>query len=129
MVNSSKKLLSSHHPKKHYHSFHYAFSGIRQVFVNERNFRLHIIIALFIIGLGFYYGISATQWIVLTLTIGLVLVCELTNTIVEDLLDIVSPAYSEEVKVLKDIAAGLVLISAIVAIVVGALIFIPVIFL
>ncbi len=129
MTSTSKKIIASHHPKKHYNSFRYAFSGIRYAFLQERNFRFHLLISISIIILGFFYGLNYIEWAIIAFSIGLVLICEMINTLLEDLMDFVSPAYSEEVKVIKDISAGFVLISSLTAVVAGLLIFIPKIFL
>ncbi len=128
MTSTSRKIIASHHPKKHFNSFRYASSGIRYAFLHERNFRLHLLIAVSIIILGFCYKLQIIEWTIISFSIGFVLVCEMINTLIEDLMDFISPAYSEEVKIIKDISAGFVLVSALTAIVVGLLIFIPKIF-
>ncbi len=128
MSVNSKELLRSHHPKKHYGSLVYAAYGIKHVFLNERNFRFHLLIGLLILILGCLYKINKIEWTIVILTIGFVLVCELINTIIENLMDIVSPAYSQEVKAIKDMSAGFVLVSAVVAILIGIILFTPKIF-
>jgi len=129
MSKYSQEIFKSHHPKKHYNSFSYAISGIRHALVNESSFRLQILIAASVLILGFFYHLTFVEWSLLILTIGFVTVCELINTLVEDIMDFLSPAYSVEVKIIKDLSAGFVFISAAVSVVVGLLIFAPKIFL
>ena len=128
MSINSKSLLASHHPKKHYNSLVYAVYGLKHTFMSERNFRLHLLISLAVVTSGFFYKLSDIEWIIIILTIGFVLVCELINTIIENLMDIISPAYSFEVKAIKDMSAGFVLVSAVVAVLVGIILFTPKIF-
>lgn len=122
-------MLKSHHPKKHYNSLNYALSGLAHAVINEGNFRLHGLIAVCVLILGFFYSLSTIEWALVILLIGFVIVCELINTLIENLMDFISPAYSDEVKIIKDLSAGFVLVSAITSAVVGLLIFIPKIFL
>ncbi|MBP6980054.1 diacylglycerol kinase family protein [Candidatus Curtissbacteria bacterium] len=128
MTSTTRKIISSHHPKKHYNSFRYAFSGIKYAFLQERNFRFHLLISVSIIILGFFYDLNYIEWAIVSFSIGLVLVCEMINTLLEDLMDFISPAYSDEVKIIKDISAGFVLVAAVIAMCNGLLIFIPKIF-
>ncbi len=93
--------------------------------MQERNFRLHLFIAICVITLGYFYKLSPVEWGVVVISIAIVLICESINTIIEDLMDFISPAYSEEVKNIKDLSAGFVLISALSAVLVGIVIFVP----
>jgi diacylglycerol kinase len=69
--------------------------------------------------------ISRTDWLAVVLAIGLVLVAEATNTALEELVNFVSPEYHKQAGIVKDVAAGAVLLAAIIALVVGLLVFIP----
>ncbi|MEI8123705.1 MAG: diacylglycerol kinase family protein [bacterium] len=73
--------------------------------------------------LGFYFGITQSEWISLIIVAGLVLVSEAFNTAIEIDIDLTSPDFHPYAKDTKDVAAGAVLISAIIAIIVGILIF------
>lgn len=127
-MNRAKKILLENHPKKHYNSIGFALSGLSHALEHEQNFRLHILLGIVVVITGFVFGISALEWIVLILTIGFVLVCELINTLIENILDLLLPDYSEDVKSIKDLSAGFVLISAIVSVLVGIIIFVPKVF-
>lgn len=104
-------------------SFRYAWRGIWTVFVHERNMRVHGFVALVAVVLGYCYEISAGEWIAIVLCIGLVFVLEIINTAIETLVDLVQPNHDPLAGKVKDIAAGAVLVGAIVAVVVGIIVF------
>ena len=105
--------------------FGYAFRGIYQSLISERNIRIHWIIAAVITILGVYKGLSITEWCLLFLFFALVIATEMINTALENLVDIISPEYSLKAGKIKDISSGAVLVTAIFAIVAGCFIFIP----
>lgn len=109
-------------------SFIHAFNGLKMAFRKEPNFRIHAVTTIMVIAAGLYFKLSTTEWLAIIIVIGLVLVTELLNTAIENIADFISPERHEKIKTIKDIAAAAVLISAIVALVVGLLIFIPKIF-
>ena len=75
---------------------------------------------------GLYYDVSISEWCILLLTIGVVLFAELMNTAIEQLADYSCEGkYNELIKKVKDISAGAVLVLAIVALVIGGLVFRP----
>jgi diacylglycerol kinase len=106
-------------------SFSFAFDGIVQVIRGQRNFRIHLVFALIVIISGYLFSISTTEWCIVLFTIGLVLSMEVFNTAVEKLVDFISPGFHPMAGKIKDIAAGGVLITAIAAILIGLIIFIP----
>ena len=87
-------------------SFRFAFSGLWYVLRTQRNARVHLIIAVLVILLGLWLGLSLTQWAVLVLTIGFVMVSEMLNTVAETLVDLINPGYHPLAKVIKDVTAG-----------------------
>ena len=106
-------------------SFSYAFSGIAYAFKTQFNFKFHIA-ALLIAGItGWYFRLAVSEWLWLVAASGLVIVAELFNTAIEVLVDLVSPAYHEKAKVVKDVAAAAVLLAALTAIIIGLAVFIP----
>lgn len=105
--------------------FRFAFSGLGYVLRTQRNMRIHLSIAAVVIALGLWLDISLDQWALLALTCGFVLVSETVNTTIEKLVDIVCPDYHPLAKVVKDVMAGTVLLTAIIAVIVGLLILGP----
>lgn len=106
-------------------SFGYAFNGLKMLFTNEHNAWIHFFAGIFVIIAGFLLQISIFEWIVLFIVIGFVFALEAINSSIERLSDFVSPEKHEQIKVVKDLAAAGVLISALTAFIVGILIFIP----
>jgi len=102
--------------------FVYAWRGIAAG-ATGRNFRVMLAAAAFVVALGFFFEISGVEWALLTLAMGLVLSLELLNTAGEKLVDILSPDHDPRYGMVKDILAGAVLVAAVVAAVVGALVF------
>jgi len=106
-------------------SFRFAFSGLKYAWCTQRNTRIHLAIAMGAVGLGLWLDISTTEWAILTLTIGFVLVSEMINTIVEALVDWISPGFHPQAGMVKDLTAGAVLLGAIISVIVGLLILGP----
>lgn len=111
--------------KKRIKSFGYAFQGIGNFIRKEPNAWIHFTAVVVVTSLGIYYGISATEWCIVILCFGLVLMAEAFNTAIERLVDLVSPDFHPLAGTIKDVAAGAVLLGAIAAAIVGCIIFIP----
>ncbi len=103
----------------------HAFDGLESVFLSERNFRIHLLIAFLTILLGFYLNLSSTEWIWIIVCIGAVLTAEVFNSAIEGLVDMVQPNQHPVAGKIKDISAAAVFLSALAAVVIGALIFFP----
>ncbi len=106
-------------------SFGYAINGIKEAIKNEPNIRVHLIIGLIAVIVAYFLKFNRTEWIILVFTISFVLNLELINTALEAIVDIVSPQIQRKAKIAKDVAAAAVLISAILAIIVGLFLFLP----
>lgn len=106
-------------------SFKYAFSGLLTSFKSERNMKIHVFIMILVIIAGIILDISLMEWILCIILFGAVISSELMNTAIENLVDIVMPYRNEKAKIIKDIAASAVLVWAIVAVIIGIIIFIP----
>ncbi len=114
--------------KKRIKSFGYAFQGIGSFLRKEPNAWIHCTAVVVVTSLGLYYGISATEWCIVILCFGLVLMAEAFNTAIERLVDLVSPNFHPLAGTIKDVAAGAVLLGAIAVAIVGGILFIPYIF-
>ena len=111
--------------KKRIWSFIYAGRGIKAVFESEINMKIHIVVASLVIILGFVLKIKTSEWAASLLCIALVFGAEMMNTAIEKVVDLASPAVHPLAGKAKDIAAGAVLICAIIAVIIGLLIFAP----
>ncbi|MGM0921121.1 MAG: diacylglycerol kinase family protein [Bacillota bacterium] len=106
-------------------SFSYAWDGIKSTFGSERNFQIHTVICILVTAAAFFYHITLTEWLIVLFLMGGMLSLELMNTAVERLVDLVTAEYHPLAKAAKDAAAGAVLIYAVLAVIIGLIIFIP----
>ncbi len=107
-------------------SFKFAWTGISYAFQTQRNFRIHVIVGLFAIGLGMSLKLNSVEMAIVGLTIGAVLAMELLNTAIESVVDLtVKQSYHELAKIAKDCSAAAVLISALAAIGVASSLMLP----
>jgi diacylglycerol kinase len=104
-------------------SFTHAGRGLWIFLKTTHNAWIHLAIFVAVILLGIYFNITHVEWMILVLTGGLVIISEAFNTAIEIDIDLTSPGYHPYARDTKDVAAGAVLISAIIAVVVGILIF------
>lgn len=104
-------------------SFSYAFKGLKFAIDNERNMRIHLIASLFVVQFGFLYNLKTYQWVYISIVIGLVITAELVNTAIEALVNMQTQSYTPLAKIAKDVAAGAVVIMALVAVIVATITF------
>ncbi len=123
--NKSRKKGLSRFLKKRAKSFKNAFSGLRILVKFEYNARIHLVVLVFVIIAGILLRVSPAEWLFIAFAAGLVLMAESFNSALENLSDEVSSYYSRKIKRAKDVAAAGVLISAIVALIVGIIVFLP----
>ena len=106
-------------------SFRYAIRGIYVFIKTQPNAWVHLVGALIAIFLGIYLKINEGEWLSLIIVTGLVLITEAFNTAIEFDIDLTSPEYHPYARDTKDVAAGAVLISVILASIAGLIIFLP----
>jgi diacylglycerol kinase (ATP) len=104
-------------------SFNYAFEGIIHVLRTQRNLRIHFAIAIAVIAAAIALGVQRLELIGLLIVIAFVLVAEMINSAIEGAIDVSTTSFDPNAKLAKDIAAGAVLISTVLAVAVGYLIF------
>lgn len=102
-----------------------ALAGIALLLKNEHNSRVHLLATVLVILLAFYLSVSTLEWALLTIAITMVWSAEAFNTALEYLCNKVSPEHDQLIGQAKDVAAAAVLLTAIGAVVLGALVFIP----
>lgn len=128
MKNKGKMIELKRKRKKLRNSFKYAFEGIVEAYKAEQNLKIHFFIMTLVIIAGFIFKISAMEWMVCLLLFAIVISLELVNTAIETTVDIAMPEINEKAKYAKDIAAGAVLFSAIISVIIGLIIFLPKVF-
>lgn len=121
-MNDSKEKFSI---KRRIGSFRFAWEGFKRFIRSEHNTWIHIAVTLAVIGFGAYYKISRMEWVAVCIAIALVFSAEILNTAIEKLCDVVMPEKNESIKHIKDISAAAVLLCAVIACVIGLLIFLP----
>jgi diacylglycerol kinase (ATP) len=117
--------MKDNYLKQRIRSFGFAFAGIAAFLRSEPHARIHAIATVVVVAAGAYFHIQAIHWIAILVVIALVWITEMFNTVVEKIMDHVAPDYHPRVKWIKDVAAGAVLVASIIAVIVGAVVFIP----
>jgi len=106
-------------------AFIHAFNGMKYFSLHERNGKIQLSVAVITIAASVILRLSTAEWMMILLCIGMVLGFEMVNSAVEKLCGIVHEEYHPVIKVIKDVAAGAVLWSAIISIIIGFIIFLP----
>ena len=106
-------------------SFKYAFEGILSFFKSQPNALIHLLFTVVVFVAIIFLNVPIHEIIILVLAIGFVWVAEIFNTVIESIMDHVSPAQHPSVKYIKDVSAAAVLVAAITAAIAGLLVFIP----
>lgn len=106
-------------------SFYYAGAGIRRFLQREHNAWIHLAATMVVVIVAWILKVSGPEAIALTVVTGLVWITEMLNTCLERMADLISKERHPEIKFIKDLAAGAVLVAAVVAVIVGLIIFIP----
>lgn len=106
-------------------SFGHALRGVKTLLVTQPNARIHLVAACAVTVLGWSLRLSALEWAVIALTVGMVIGAEALNTAIEFVVDLASPEWHALARDAKDVAAAAVLLGSLAAVVVGAIIFVP----
>jgi diacylglycerol kinase (ATP) len=106
-------------------SFRYAWQGVVALFRTEHNAWVHGGLTIAALLLSFYLRISTIEWLVVILSILIVWVTEIINTAIEKAMDFISPEIHPQIKLVKDLAAAAVLVSAVATLLIGTIIFLP----
>jgi diacylglycerol kinase (ATP) len=106
-------------------SFGFALAGLKHMVATQHNFKIHLVISLVVVIAGFGLQISNDDWRWLIIAMGLVLAAETLNTAIELACDTASPDFHPLVQKSKDVAAAAVLLTAVVAAIIGVMTFLP----
>jgi undecaprenol kinase len=117
-----------HRVKSFLHSMKHALRGLGYALKNEKNFQNEIFFGLVVVVAMVYFHVTRAEMIVLFLIICGVLVMELLNTIMERVVDILKPRVHPYARLIKDLMAASVLVTSILAVIIGVIIFVPYIF-
>jgi diacylglycerol kinase len=103
----------------------FAAKGAFLLLRNEASIKVQAVIAVLVTIAGFYFKLSATEWIMQIFAIGLVMSAEGLNTAIEEMANFVHPDFHKQIGYIKDIAAGAVFFTFLTAMIIGCVIYIP----
>jgi diacylglycerol kinase len=106
-------------------SFVFAFNGLKILFKEEHNSRIHLVATGFVIIASIFFELNTYEWIAIIFSIGLVFIAEIFNTAIENIADFLTTENNNKIKIIKDLSAAAVLISALTALTIGLIIFLP----
>ncbi|WP_442846111.1 diacylglycerol kinase [Leeuwenhoekiella sp. H156] len=109
-------------------AFKYAFKGAFYLVRTEASIKVQVFCALVVCFLGFYLDITPIEWCIQLLAIALVLAVEGLNSAIEKIADFVHPDYHKKIGIIKDVSAGAVTFAAVIAAIIGFIIYIPYLF-
>lgn len=111
--------------KKRIKSFGYAFAGIKVLFREEHNSWIHAAATILVVAAGIFFHISQLEWVAVLIVIGMVFSSEIINSSLERTADFVKAERDDRKRDIKDLGAAAVLVSAIIAALVGFIVFLP----
>lgn len=118
-------MASMIHSKKLFVSFKFAFEGLSHALSHNQNLRIHFVIAIIVILASIYFRVNPFEMGILGVMILLVISAEMINTAIEEMVNLIANDHRKEAKIAKDVAAGMVLVTAFGSIIVGVLVFTP----
>ena len=109
-------------------SIRYACNGIKRFVMQEPNAKIHLVATTILSGAIIYFNIKGIELMALIIVTGFVWVAEAFNTVIETIMDFISPQYHSRVGLIKDISAGAVLLAVFTALLTAAIVFFPKLF-
>lgn len=106
-------------------SFGYSVEGVLHALKHNRNLRIAFTLGAIVLVLGWYLQVNSYEMVILVITVFMVIAAEMINTALEEMVNLITSEHKEEAKIAKDVAAGMVLVAAIGAVIVGVIIFSP----
>lgn len=106
-------------------SFGYALEGFLHALMQNRNLRIHLVIALTVVILSIFFRINRYEMSILGIVILLVISSEMINTAIEEMVNLITSEHKKEAKIAKDVAAGMVLVAAVGSVIIGSIVFTP----
>jgi diacylglycerol kinase len=110
---------------KHTVSFKYASNGILWLLKTQKNYRIHVALSVLAIILGWFLMLSYNEFLIVITYIVFGLAIEAVNSSIEVACDLIDTNPREDIKIVKDVAAGAMLIFAIGAVVISVIIYVP----
>lgn len=114
--------------KKKLIGFSFAFQGLWEVLKTERNFRIHLSVSAIVVLAGLLLDLAAWEWVAVITIMAMVIILEMINSVIERIMDFLSPEQHPLVGEIKDISAGAVLVAALASVIIACIIFLPKLF-
>lgn len=111
--------------KRHHVSFSHAVDGLKWAISTQPNFLVHFSLTFVAVLLGIWLELSTAEWAILVFTIIWGLSAEMINTALEAMTDLITKEWRKEAKIAKDVAAGMMLLTAFGTVIVALLLFLP----
>ncbi|ASV68961.1 diacylglycerol kinase family protein [Cytobacillus sp. FSL W7-1323] len=124
-MNSDYRDKNSRKKQSLVSSFYFAFIGVITALKAERNLKIHFVMTVLVIFFGIIFELTKTEWLLISFAIAGMIALELMNTAIERVVDLVTTEQHPLAKQAKDIAAGAVLIYAVLTVIIGLSIFLP----
>ncbi len=106
-------------------SFGYAFDGLKLSVTVDQNVRFHLVVGFLVFIISFFLKVPTAELLFVIFAIFFVVICEMLNTAIEEMTNLIKIEHSKEARIAKDIAAAAVLLSALFAVVVGVIVLVP----
>lgn len=106
-------------------SFRYAWQGFTHIWSQHQNIRFHMMMAVVAVIISYLLKISYIEYLFVFITIFFVIICEMMNTAIEEMTNLITTDHRKEAKIAKDVAAAAVFLSAAFSVIVGLIIFLP----
>lgn len=111
--------------KNYRDSFSNAFWGLKYAFSEHPNFRIHLILSILVLLASWFFQIETIEFLVLLLTILIGFTVEFLNTVIESVCDLVTTQWNKDIKIAKDVSAGMMVVVAVGSLIIAAIIFYP----
>ena len=125
MTKISRDDIKRHGLKRFYKSFTYSIDGLKYAYRYEQSMLIHVIATVAVIVANIFFGVKAIEWLITMLAIGMVLSAELINTAIEAAVDLVTLEINPLAKIAKDCGSAATFVLAMMAAVIGCIIYIP----
>lgn len=122
MTNKSFSLLDR------LHSLRYAWNGLKRFFKQEHNAWIHLVATIIVAFMTLYFNVRGAELLAIVVVVGMVWVSEAFNTVIERIIDHISPTRHPRVEYIKDLSASAVMLSSLTAVLIGVIVFLPKIF-
>ena len=106
-------------------SLQHALHGVNTIWRREPNFRIEVFCGLLVLVASYSLGIARFEWIVVLFLIFAVLLCEIANSVMEAVIDLLSPRYHTLAKQIKDMMAAATLLMSVASVIIGVWVFVP----